>query len=77
VGIVTNEALIKFSLPSGMVISLDIYDNTGRLVKNLVNGKVSAGLHTVRWNANVANGVYFYRLKAGDSRVSDKMVVIR
>ncbi|MCK4226327.1 T9SS type A sorting domain-containing protein, partial [candidate division WOR-3 bacterium] len=77
VGIVTNEALIKFSLPSGMVISLDIYDNTGRLVKNLVNGKVSAGLHTVRWNADVANGVYFYRLKAGDSRVSDKMVVVR
>jgi len=77
VGIVTNEAMIKFSVPRGMVISLDIYDNTGRLVKNLVNGKVSAGLHTVRWNANVANGVYFYRLKAGDKRVSNKMVVIR
>jgi len=77
VGVVTNEALIKFSLPLGMVVSLDIYDNTGRLVKNLVNGKVSAGLHTVRWNADVANGVYFYRLKAGDKRASNKMVVIR
>jgi len=76
VGIVTNEAMIKFSLPGRMIISLDIYDNTGRLVKNIINGEVGAGLHTYRWNAK-ASGVYFYRLKTGDKTLTNKMVVIK
>ncbi len=77
VGLITNEASIRFSLPGRMTVSLDIYDNTGRLIKNLVNGVRDGGLHTVRWNAKVANGVYFYHLKAGDKTLSNKMVVIR
>ncbi len=77
VGLITNEASIRFSLPGRMTVSLDIYDNTGRLVKNLVNGERDGGLHTVRWNARVANGVYFYLLKAGDKTLTDKMVVVK
>jgi hypothetical protein len=76
-GLVSNEALIRFSLPKKMVVSLDIYDNTGRLIDNLVSGELNGGLHTIRWAAKVANGVYFYNLKAGGSSLSDKMVVIR
>ncbi len=77
IGLVSNEALIRFSLPKKMVVSLDIYDNTGRLIDNLVSGELNGGLHTVRWDAKVANGVYFYNLKAGSSSLTDKMVVIR
>ncbi|MCK4225557.1 T9SS type A sorting domain-containing protein, partial [candidate division WOR-3 bacterium] len=83
VGIITNEAMIKFSLPSGMVVSLDIYDNTGRLIKNLKEGMASAGLNTVRWDGKdsygnrIASGVYFYRLGAEDKTLTNKMVVIK
>lgn len=77
VGLVTGEAMIRFSLPKRMAVSLDIYDNTGRLVKNLVKGEIDGGLHTYRWNAKVAAGVYFYHLTAGDKTLINKMVVIR
>jgi len=83
VGIVTNEAIIKFSLPGRTTVSLDIYDNTGRLIKNLKEGMASAGLNTIRWNGKdsygnpVASGVYFYRLGAGEKTLTNKMVVIR
>ena len=80
---VIRDAMIRFSLPMKMMVSLSIYDNTGRLIKNLVNGTKNAGLNTVRWNGkdsegnSVANGVYFYRLSASGKHLSDKMVVVR
>ncbi|MCK4422217.1 T9SS type A sorting domain-containing protein [candidate division WOR-3 bacterium] len=80
---VTRDAMIRFSLPMKMMVTLSIYDNTGRLIKNLVNGTRNAGLNTVRWDGkdsegnSVANGVYFYRLSAGGKHLSDKMVVVR
>lgn len=76
VGLVSGEAMLKFSLPERMVVSLDVFDISGRLLKNLVNGEVDAGVHAFRWNAKVA-GIYFYRLTARDKTITDKMVVIR
>ncbi len=80
---VTRDVMIQFSLPMRMVVSLDVYDNTGRFIKNLVNGTRNGGLNTVRWDGkdsegnSVANGVYFYRLSAGNKSLSNKMVVVR
>ncbi|MCK4421004.1 T9SS type A sorting domain-containing protein, partial [candidate division WOR-3 bacterium] len=77
------DAMIRFSLPMKMMVTLSIYDNTGRLIKNLVNGTRNAGLNTVRWDGRdsegnpVVNGIYFYRLSAGNKSLSRKMVVIR
>ena len=80
---VIRDAMIRFSLPTRMMATLSIYDNTGRLIKNLVNGMRNAGLNTVRWNGkdsegnSVANGVYFYHLSADGKNLSNKMVVVR
>ncbi|MCK4422124.1 T9SS type A sorting domain-containing protein, partial [candidate division WOR-3 bacterium] len=80
---VIRDAMIRFSLPTKMMVTLSIYDNTGRLIKSLVNGMRNGGLNTVRWNGkdsegnSVANGVYFYHLSAGGKHLSDKMVVVR
>ena len=48
--------------------SLVVYDMTGRLVAELLDGSLRAGSHSVRWNAsNLPSGVNVYRLQAGDS----------
>ncbi|MCK4305101.1 MAG: T9SS type A sorting domain-containing protein [Candidatus Eisenbacteria sp.] len=74
---------IVFTLPSKQVVSLAVYDLSGRCIKTLVNGSQDAGIHTIEWSgrdqagAPVASGVYFYKLRAGDVVQSRKLVITR
>ncbi|NLI98356.1 hypothetical protein GX441_06820, partial [bacterium] len=47
-----NQATIRFALPYATNVSLKVYDISGRLVTKLQEGKVEAGVHSVRWNGN-------------------------
>ncbi|MFA6468624.1 MAG: FG-GAP-like repeat-containing protein [Bacteroidota bacterium] len=54
---------IPFYLPSDSFVSLRIFDILGRGVKTLISGSMSAGKHSVIWNASGSpSGVYFCRL---------------
>ncbi|NOY06990.1 MAG: T9SS type A sorting domain-containing protein [Chlorobi bacterium] len=56
---------IAFTLPEASQVSLKVIDVLGREVATLVNGRMSAGSHTVTWNADgYQSGVYMYRLNA-------------
>lgn len=69
---------IKFSLPSSENVKLTIYDITGRKVRELVNQDLSAGVHTVDFNAsNLASGTYIYRIQAGSYVQSKKMILMK
>ncbi|MCA9753541.1 MAG: lamin tail domain-containing protein [Gemmatimonadetes bacterium] len=76
-------ARITFALPNGGEARLRVFDVRGRLVRTLVNGEMPAGRHTVAWDGHndddrqVASGVYFYRLQAGDKEMTRKMLVVR
>jgi hypothetical protein len=71
---------IRFTLPAASRAALDIYDARGRLVRRLLDGARSAGTHAVRWDGTddqgreVASGVYFYRLDAGQQVLTRKML---
>ena len=65
-------------------VSIKIYDNTGRLIKTLVNRiNEPAGTKTAFWNAKddngrtVANGIYFIKLEAENKTDTYKMVLIK
>jgi len=74
---------IRFSLDSALPVSLSIYDARGRLVATLVDELRSAGVHDVRWDgtdragASVSSGVYFYRMTAGKTAQSRRMVLLK
>ncbi len=75
---------IQFALPSKGHVSLKIYNVAGQLVKTLQNGVMDAGSHELTWDgannlgANVASGVYFYKINAGDNYENmKKMVLLR
>jgi hypothetical protein len=58
---------ISYGLPKAANVSLKIYNTLGQLVSTLVDEKKEAGHNSVKWNANVPSGIYFYRLQAGDA----------
>jgi hypothetical protein len=59
---------IRYDLPHSSDVAIKLYDVLGREVTTLVNERQDAGYRQVTWDAtNVASGVYFYRLTAGDA----------
>jgi hypothetical protein len=74
---------VAFSLAKASNAELTIYDVRGSLVKTLLNDKRPVGNHRIVWTGDnnqgnqVASGVYFYRLIAGQFRATKKMVLLR
>jgi hypothetical protein len=65
---------IAFSLPKAEQVRLGVYDVQGRLLRNLAEGNREAGTHKVSVSG-LKNGVYFYRLEAGRTSLTRRMVV--
>ncbi|MHB9011485.1 MAG: alpha-amylase family glycosyl hydrolase [Ignavibacteriaceae bacterium] len=78
------STVIRFALPFDSKVKLDIYNILGQRIAELINNVENAGYHEVVWNAaNLASGVYIYRIEAasnsGRNIYSDvkKMVMIK
>ncbi|MCH7763398.1 MAG: choice-of-anchor D domain-containing protein [Candidatus Marinimicrobia bacterium] len=69
---------IQYRLPASSEVLLTIYNIRGQEVFRLVESKQPAGYHQITWNAvNVASGMYFYRLQAGEFVQTRKMVLLQ
>ena len=75
---------ISYDLSEPTKVSLRIYDVSGRLIQTLVNGAVvGAGRREAIWRGcdgsgrQVAAGVYFYRLDAGEFSETKRMTLIK
>jgi hypothetical protein len=69
---------IKYSLPQNQFVKINVYDVSGKLVNELVNGFKLAGEHNVNFNAlSLPSGIYFYELQAGEFTDTKKMMLIK
>ncbi len=69
---------IKFELSRASHASLCLYDLLGRELAVLLNEKRNAGVYEVKFDgSNLASGVYFYRLQAGDFIQTKKLVILK
>jgi hypothetical protein len=74
---------ISYQLPSETKVGLKVYNVAGQLVRTLVNSQQPAGSYAVKWDGRddgqrkLAAGVYLYRLEAGESRFTKKLVMIK
>ena len=69
---------IDFSLPQQSTVQLKVYNTLGQVVATLVNGNLSAGSHSVAFDArNFASGLYIYRLTAGSFTSEKKMLLLK
>jgi tetratricopeptide (TPR) repeat protein len=70
--------IIQFNIPKDEFVKLTVYDITGRVVKELVNGHKTAGKHSVEFNASsYASGTYYYKLEAGEYKNIQKMMLVK
>ncbi|MGD0339119.1 MAG: family 43 glycosylhydrolase [Bacteroidota bacterium] len=69
---------IQFSIPRNSFVTLRLFDALGKHVNDLVSEKLQAGDYRIQWNAqNLASGVYFYRLMAGNFSETKKTVLLK
>ena len=74
---------ISFFLPKSDYVQILIYDQLGRLVRNLVDENKGIGNQSVIWNGRndtgdpVTSGIYFYRIQSGDFTQVNKMILMR
>jgi hypothetical protein len=69
---------IRFTLPEDSHVQLDIVDLTGRIVRNVLSERMTAGNHgTVIDASELASGVYFYQLTAGSVKLTRQMMLAK
>jgi hypothetical protein len=69
---------IRFDLPATGNVRLEIYNLMGQKVATLIDGWMSAGNHSIRWDAaGFSSGIYFYKLTVGDTVITRRMTLLR
>jgi len=77
------ETKIRYQLPSASSVEIRIFDVLGRDVKTLVSQDVEAGYHIANWDARnndgvqVSSGVYYYYIRAGEYKITKKMLLMK
>jgi spore germination protein YaaH len=72
------QSMIEYSLPMPCHVTVEIYDMLGRKISILVDENQQAGSHQLTWNAsNVASGMYFYKIQAGEFTETKKMLLMK
>lgn len=71
--------LIKYEIPGESFITLDVFDITGRKIRNLVSEKQNRGKYEIYFNANsLPGGAYYYLLYSERILInSRKMILIK
>jgi len=71
-------AVIRFELPKTQLVKLELFDITGRLVKEVARQSFAAGEHQIVIDgAGLASGIYFANLNAGEFHAVQKLVFLK
>jgi PKD repeat protein len=70
---------IEFSIPQNGLVSLIIYDITGKEVKKILNNiNYNSGKHKIQFNGSgLSSGIYFYKLSVNDFNDAKRMVLLK
>lgn len=79
---VAGAGELRFDLPAAGWARIAIFDAQGRLVRTLVDGVLTAGVHRARWDgadgrgARLPAAVYFVRLETPETSATSKVVFV-
>ncbi|MBI5022340.1 MAG: T9SS type A sorting domain-containing protein [Ignavibacteriales bacterium] len=74
---------IRYELPQAEHVKISVYNALGMLVTTLFDGEQSAGYQSVTWNGkddagmSVASGIYLYKMEAGTTSFTRKMILMK
>ncbi|MCK5170355.1 MAG: T9SS type A sorting domain-containing protein, partial [Bacteroidales bacterium] len=73
---------ITFVLGTDCFFKLEIFDNYGKKIRNLINERQTAGKHSVVWDGTndsgnqVSSGLYFYKINQDDKHTGFKKMIL-
>jgi hypothetical protein len=74
----SGDATVRIDLVNNTDIDLDLVNMMGRKIMDVAHGSYNAGRHDLHVStADLANGVYFYTLRAGEKTYTNKLVVTK
>lgn len=74
---------VEFGVPTPTIVTLRVFDVTGRMVRQLLSDRIEAGIHRRVWDgrdsngATVAAGVYMIHFAAGSTIFHQKIVLVK
>ena len=74
---------IRYELPEASYVVLAIFNIKGERIRVLVDEPMPAGSHATTWDGtnasgvDVASGVYFYRMQAGNTVQAKRLVLLK
>ncbi len=74
---------IAFSIPTDSRVTLDVFNIRGQKVRTLLDERMERGEHSVQWTGDDDNGkpcssgVYLYRMKAGETTKTSRMLLMK
>ena len=70
--------IISFTIPNESRVTLKVFNILGKEVATLLDGEKSAGNYNITFNgSNLASGVYFYQLRAGNFTSTKKLILMK
>lgn len=79
----STSTTIRFFLNKTSPVSLKIYDQSGRIVRTLVDGIIEVGYFEERWDGrndsglDLPSGIYFYHLVSQSNIQTNKLLLVR
>ena len=77
------ETTISYTLPASGMVSLEIFNSRGQLVRNLLQEVQTAGEHSLVWNGrddsghSVASGLYLCRIACKGKQETRKLLLLK
>jgi hypothetical protein len=76
------STMIKYTLPAAGIVTIKIYNVLGSEVATLLNEYKEGGIYSFNFSINelktkISSGVYLYTIKAGQSTLTRKMVIMK
>jgi Secretion system C-terminal sorting domain len=77
---INHSTRIRYSIPLGANVEIKVYDILGRETAVPVNGYKPTGNYEVEFSTagkGIANGIYFYKLTAGNFSSVKKLIILK
>ena len=74
---------VRITLPSKLFLTAEVYDLTGKRVRDLVSKELPKGAHFFNWDGigsndvPVSTGIYFLSVRAGNRHHIQKMTLLK
>ena len=78
-----STAVINYQLPEAIHLTLNIYNIMGQRIRTLIDASMTAKDYSITWDGRdsfgnaVASGFYFYQLKAKNSVLTKRMLLLK